>query len=88
MAEPVIELAERCQDGIEVRLLWHRDGGEVVLRVADDKTGETHELEIAPARAMDAFRDPFVYVSSPSARVVAQDAAGAAGAAAGVRRSA
>ncbi|HEY3921904.1 MAG TPA: hypothetical protein VGL76_07295 [Gaiellaceae bacterium] len=64
MTKDLIELAERSRDGVEVRLLWHRNGGEVVLRVADDKTGEAFELQIAPERAMDAFRHPFVYASS------------------------
>jgi hypothetical protein len=88
MTKGLIELAERSQHGIDVRLLWHRDGGEVVLQVVDDKSGETYEQEIAPECAMDAFRHPFVYVSSTGARVVASDAPGAAGPAAGIHRAA
>jgi hypothetical protein len=58
----LIELAERSNDGVEVRLLWHRVTGEVVLEVNDDKTGTAFEVQVPGDRAMDAFRHPFVYV--------------------------
>jgi hypothetical protein len=58
----LIELAERSNDGVEVRLLWHRVTGEVVLEVNDEKTGATFEVQVPGDRAMDAFRHPFVYV--------------------------
>jgi len=84
----LVELAERSNDGIAVRLLWSRETGEVVLEVIDDRTGAGFELEVPGERALDAFRHPFVYVSSPGGRVVAPDVAGATGAAAGFRRTA
>jgi hypothetical protein len=80
----LIELAERTGDGIEVRLYWRRGDADVVLAVSDVKTGDSFEIDVPGAQALDAFRHPFVYVSSPYARVVASDAAGAAGAAAGL----
>ena len=58
----LIELAERSNDGIEVRLLWDRGTGEVVLEVTDDENGTTVEVQVPGDRAMDAFRHPFVYV--------------------------
>ena len=84
----LVELAERSSDGVAVRLLWSRETGEVVLEVVDDRCGASFELEVPGDRALDAFRHPFVYVSSPGARVVAPDVVGAAGAAAGFRRTA
>ena len=60
----LIELAERSNDGVEVRLLWDRGADEVVLEVYDDKTGTIIEVQVPRDRAMDAFRHPFVYVES------------------------
>ena len=62
MDTTLIELAERSNDGVEVRLLWDRGADEVVLEVYDDKTGTLTEVQVPRDRAMDAFRHPFVYV--------------------------
>jgi len=58
----LIELAERSNDGIDVRLLWRRGGGEVVLVVSDDRTGVSFGVDVPGDRALDAFRHPFLYV--------------------------
>ena len=58
----LIELAERSNDGIEVRLLWRPGAGEVVLVVSDDRTGASFGVGVPGDRALDAFRHPFVYV--------------------------
>jgi hypothetical protein len=84
----LIELAERTAEGTEVRLLWHRDGGNVVLRITDGETSEVVECEVPPGEALEAFRRPFVYVSSTDARMVAPDLAGPAGPASGFHRAA
>jgi hypothetical protein len=86
MHTELIELAERSNDGLHVRLLWRHGADEVVLEV-NDGSGANFEVEVPGSRALDAFRHPFVYVSSPGAGVVAPDAAGAAGAASGLRRA-
>jgi hypothetical protein len=88
MDTELIELAARSSDGLHVRLLWRRGADEVVLEVNDDQSGASFEIDVPGARALDAFRHPFVYVSSPGAGLVAPDAAGAAGAASGLRRAA
>jgi len=62
MDTTLIELAERSNDGVGVRLLWDRLTGAVVLEVTDDKTDTTLEVQVPGDRAMDAFRHPFVYV--------------------------
>jgi hypothetical protein len=76
----LIELAQRKGDGVEVGLYWRRGTDEVVLVVSDERTGESFGVEVPGERAMDAFRHPFVYVSSPCAGLVAPDAARASGA--------
>lgn len=83
----LIELAERTNDGLQVRLLWHRAGGDIVLEVIDDKADTRFEVGVPPDRAWDAFSHPFAYVSSSCARVVAPDVVRPAGAAAGLRRA-
>jgi hypothetical protein len=58
----LIELAERSNDGIEVRLLWRRGAEEVVLVLIDDRTGASFGVDVPGDRALDAFRHPFLYV--------------------------
>jgi hypothetical protein len=58
----LIELAERNNDGIEVRLLWRRGAEEVVLVLIDDRTGASFGVDVPGDRALDAFRHPFLYV--------------------------
>jgi hypothetical protein len=58
----LIELAERSNDGIEVRLLWRRGADEVVLVVSDDRTGASFGVDVPGNQALDAFRHPFLYV--------------------------
>ena len=58
----LIELAERSDNGIDVRLLWRRGAGEVVLVVSDELTGASFGIDVPGDRALDAFRHPFLYV--------------------------
>jgi hypothetical protein len=58
------ELASREADGIVVSLLWSRAGNRVKVVVADTRTERQFEFAVAPARALDAFRHPFVYAGS------------------------
>ena len=58
----LIELAERSNDGIEVRLLWRRGAEAVVLVLIDDRTGASFGVDVPGDRALDAFRHPFLYV--------------------------
>jgi hypothetical protein len=64
METTLIELAERTNDGVSVRLLWRPATDEVLLEVNDEKLGETFELQVPGEQAMDAFRHPFVYAGS------------------------
>ena len=58
------ELASREADGIVVSLLWSRAGNRVKVLVADTRTQRQFEFAVVPARALDAFRHPFVYAGS------------------------
>ena len=58
---PARELAARVNDGIHVVLLWHPADDAVTVSVADDRTGASFELPVAPDRALDAFYHPFAY---------------------------
>ena len=62
MDNDLVELAERSNNGIDVRLLWRRGAAEVVLVVSDDRTGSSYGVEVPGDRALDAFRHPFLYV--------------------------
>jgi hypothetical protein len=58
------ELASREADGIVVSLLWSRARNRVTVSVADTRTERRFEFAVAPARALDAFRHPFLYAGS------------------------
>jgi hypothetical protein len=67
-----IELDDRVNDGISVRLLWSAEDDRVFVAVADARTGEDFTLEVSDAsRALDVFHHPFAYhpdVSPPVLR--------------------
>jgi hypothetical protein len=58
------ELDHRCNDGIDVRLLWRQHDDRVVVAVDDAKTGSHFSIEV-PVRgdAMDVFQHPFAYAA-------------------------
>lgn len=55
------ELDRRTNDGIDVRLLWHSPTDRLVVAVEDSRTGESFELEVDAADALDAFHHPYAY---------------------------
>jgi hypothetical protein len=58
------ELAQRTTDGLEVTLLWSKSHDRVKVAVADNKTGDEFEFEVAGANALSAFYHPFVFAAS------------------------
>jgi len=56
-----IELADRANDGLDVRLFWNRSDGRVKVTVTRTTTGRTAELRVAPEDALTAFHHPFAY---------------------------
>ena len=59
--EEWVELAERANDGLDVRLYWNRADGRVKVAVARVHTGQVAELRVAPEDALTAFHHPFAY---------------------------
>jgi hypothetical protein len=57
----VVELDCRSGDGIEVRLLWERCSGRVLVTVDDERTGDRFHVDVPAASALDAFHHPFAY---------------------------
>jgi hypothetical protein len=63
--QPAIrELDHRCNDGIDVSLLWDPETDRVFLTVDDRRRGESRAVEVRPADALDAFHHPYAYVGS------------------------
>jgi hypothetical protein len=57
----VRELARRCNDGIEVTLLWNSRTHDVSIVVDDKNHGDSFRSDIGPADALDAFEHPYAY---------------------------
>jgi hypothetical protein len=57
------ELAFRSFAGIEVRLLWSQESGELRVTAFDSSTGESLELPARPEQALDVFNHPFAYAA-------------------------
>jgi hypothetical protein len=55
------ELDHRQSDGIDVRLLWNSATNRVSVSVHDTKLGESFELDVDGAEALDAFHHPYAY---------------------------
>jgi hypothetical protein len=60
------ELAQRTGDGLEVTLLWSKSRAGVKVAVADSKTGDQLEIQVAGANALSAFYHPFAFAASRS----------------------
>jgi len=57
----VRELDRRSNDGIDVALLWNPRTDRLFVAVEDDRHGDSFELEVEAADALDAFRHPYAY---------------------------
>jgi hypothetical protein len=55
------ELDHRISDGIDVTLLWDPLTDRVFVAVYDERYGESFQLQVDPAEALDAFRHPYAY---------------------------
>jgi hypothetical protein len=63
-AVPVIrELDHRCNDGIDVRLLWDEANDWVMVAVSDAKTGDAFEIPVGHHEARDAFHHPYAHAA-------------------------
>jgi hypothetical protein len=58
------ELAQRRNDGLDIRLLWDSATDRVSVALHDGKTGEGFEVQVGPGeRALDVFHHPFAYAA-------------------------
>jgi hypothetical protein len=58
------ELDHRCNDRIDVWLLWCERDNRVLVAVADEKTGERFEIEVREGeQALDVFNHPYAYAA-------------------------
>lgn len=60
---PIRELDHRREDGIDVTLLWNSRTNGVLLRVVDERLGESLEFGVVAGDALYAFRHPYAYAS-------------------------
>jgi hypothetical protein len=65
------ELDRRSNDGIDVALLWDAHTNRVFVAVEDGRQGESLELEVDAANALDAFRHPYAYAHQADLLAVA-----------------
>ena len=56
----VRELDQRTDNGIEVTLFWSAATG-VFVAVEDERKGESFQIAVAPADALEAFRHPYAF---------------------------
>ena len=61
--QPLRELDQRSNDGIEVTLLWGEADNRVLVLVVNTCSLEAFELEAEPAAALDVFDHPFAYAA-------------------------
>jgi hypothetical protein len=66
MTEQRSELARRSTDGIEVSLFWNGPTDRVTIELVDRRFEEHLEFEVAPDKALDAFRHPYAYAHAPA----------------------
>jgi hypothetical protein len=60
----VRELDRRNDDGFDVVLLWSSSTNQVFVTIVDERDGESFEIEVDPADALDAFHHAFAYAAS------------------------
>jgi hypothetical protein len=58
------ELAYRANYGIEVWLLWTREGNRLFVLVSDSKAEDTFEVDVDAGNALDAFHHPYAYAAA------------------------
>ena len=57
----LLELAERRQSGLTVRLFWDAARNQAVLRYRDRMTGDLFTTDVPNDLALEAFRHPNAY---------------------------
>jgi hypothetical protein len=70
MYDTLRELDHRTSDRIDVWLLWRERDNQVLVSVADEKTGDQFTIEVRDGeRPLDVFNHPYAYAgASPNRR--------------------
>jgi hypothetical protein len=68
------ELAHRSSDRIEVSLFWSKPTNRLTIELIDGRTDERLEFEVAPHKALDAFRHPYAYAPALDEVVTTREA--------------
>jgi len=64
MNETLRELDHRTNDRIDVWLLWREHDNQVLVSVADEKTGDMFTIEVREdERPLDVFQHPYAYAA-------------------------
>jgi hypothetical protein len=58
---PVIELADRHSNDLDVALFWARRSGRLWVLVTHHRSGRTARIEATAANALEVFHHPFAY---------------------------
>jgi hypothetical protein len=59
--QPVVELAERHSEDLDVALYWGRRSGRVWVRMTDRRSGRTTRIDANLENALDVFHHPCAY---------------------------
>jgi hypothetical protein len=57
------ELALREGDGLHISLLWSKSADRVKVSVLDERKGQSFDLDVPSADALNAFHHPFAYAA-------------------------
>ena len=58
---PIVELADRRSNDLDVALFWGRRTGRLWVEVIHRGSGRTAVIAASPANALDVFNHPFAY---------------------------
>jgi hypothetical protein len=58
-----VDLDHRVSASVNVALLWHRKTNSLSVFVYDNESGETFDIPVDAAHALDAFQHPYAYAS-------------------------
>lgn len=64
IAPPLVELAHRENDGIDVTLVWDTRGDRRTVYVLDSRSGELLTVPVERDNALDVFYHPFAYAAT------------------------
>jgi hypothetical protein len=58
---PIVELADRHSNDLDVALFWGRRSGRLWVLVKHRRSGRTARIDATTSNALDVFNHPFAY---------------------------